>query len=214
MDYYIIQNNEANGPSTIGQLRAMWNSGTITHETLYCQEGWSEWLPLSAIIEELEPRVSVPPIISSPPLLSVISTTKRGKAIVICLVCVGVIVLIATANLSSNGNDKSPESVANPSQLPLTEVPTSFGSNIVTETSVPPPSYNPNESQEVGVGTKKGLSIAELAAMIGTQLPKGETFSYYSREIRAGVVAFDPSYQLTSYDEATIDSTASTLAGK
>jgi GYF domain 2 len=78
MDYYIIQNGEANGPYTIGQLRAMWNSGAITGETLYCQEGWSEWLPLSTMIEDLEPSASVPSQNASPPpLLSAVPKPKR-----------------------------------------------------------------------------------------------------------------------------------------
>lgn len=54
MSYYILQNDETKGPYTIGQLRGMWSSGAITTDTLYCREGWSEWLPLLAMARELE----------------------------------------------------------------------------------------------------------------------------------------------------------------
>lgn len=53
MSYYILQNEETKGPYTLGQLKAMWNSGLITSETLHSQEGYSEWLPLSSIVQEL-----------------------------------------------------------------------------------------------------------------------------------------------------------------
>ena len=60
MSYYVIQNNETKGPYTIGQLRAMWSSGAVTTETLYCREGWSEWLPLLAMARELESSAAPP----------------------------------------------------------------------------------------------------------------------------------------------------------
>lgn len=63
MSYYILQNDETKGPYTIGQLRSMWNSGAITGQTHYCQEGYSEWLPLRGLQAELEP----PPPPPSPP---------------------------------------------------------------------------------------------------------------------------------------------------
>lgn len=63
MSYYILQNDETKGPYTLGQLRTMWSSGSITRETLHSQEGYSEWIPLSSIIHELEPP---PPPISPP----------------------------------------------------------------------------------------------------------------------------------------------------
>ena len=112
MDYYVIQNGETNGPYTIGQLRAMWNSGTLTGETLYCREGWTEWLPLSAMIEELEPPVYVPPQNTSPPpLLSKLPKSKRSIAVIVGLACLGVVVLFIIANAPSNDRNEARESV-------------------------------------------------------------------------------------------------------
>jgi hypothetical protein len=65
--YYILQNDERKGPFTIGQLRGMWSSGSITVETLYCQKGFGEWWPLRTILHELEPPATPPPV-SRPPV--------------------------------------------------------------------------------------------------------------------------------------------------
>ncbi len=62
MSYFILLNDETKGPYTLAQLKAMWNSGAITMETLHCQEGYSQWLPLSVILGELEPA-TMPPLI-------------------------------------------------------------------------------------------------------------------------------------------------------
>ena len=166
-------------------------------------------------IAEIAPSTSVLPYITSPPsLLPKAAKSKRSTAIVVGLACLGAVILLIIANGPSRDSDNVQESVAPQDQSPLTEIPPPVDSNSVTGTLTPPPIYDPTASQSVGVGTKSGLSLAELAAMIGYQLPKGQTASYYSKEIRAGVVAFDPNYQLTSTDEAVIDSTASILAGK
>ncbi|MBI3798193.1 MAG: DUF4339 domain-containing protein [Deltaproteobacteria bacterium] len=55
MEYYLYLNNEQKGPLTLAQLQSMWRSGSITGQTLYWQHGFDEWLPLSTMIESLEP---------------------------------------------------------------------------------------------------------------------------------------------------------------
>jgi hypothetical protein len=54
MSYYIVQNDETKGPLTIGQLRSMWNAGTVNSDTLYCEEGFDTWLHLRVLAEQLE----------------------------------------------------------------------------------------------------------------------------------------------------------------
>lgn len=53
--FYINDNGEAKGPYTFGQLRSMWNTGTVTGDTLYCEEGFEEWLHLRILEDELDP---------------------------------------------------------------------------------------------------------------------------------------------------------------
>lgn len=56
MNYFILIEGKQSGPFTIGQLRSMWNSGSITSETLYWMEGMKGWNPLSIIRFELETK--------------------------------------------------------------------------------------------------------------------------------------------------------------
>jgi hypothetical protein len=59
--YWITISEEQRGPYTIGQLRSMWHSGTITANTLYWQQGFENWYPLSYIIDRLEEQQPVTP---------------------------------------------------------------------------------------------------------------------------------------------------------
>ncbi len=59
MSYYILQNDETKGPYTMGQLRSLWSSGAITGDTLYCEKGYDQWLPLRDIINQLESPLPV-----------------------------------------------------------------------------------------------------------------------------------------------------------
>jgi hypothetical protein len=58
MNYFILQDNETKGPYTMPQLRAMWNTGVITSQTLHVAEGYKEWRPLAPYVE---PRPQPPP---------------------------------------------------------------------------------------------------------------------------------------------------------
>ncbi len=57
-DYHLFLNGEQKGPFTVNQLRGLWQSGQATGETLYWQEGLSEWTPLREILHVLEPASS------------------------------------------------------------------------------------------------------------------------------------------------------------
>ena len=58
MDYYLYLNDEQKGPYTLGQIQAMWRGGIITGNTLYWQEGFPDWVPLSSILHVIEPPVT------------------------------------------------------------------------------------------------------------------------------------------------------------
>lgn len=67
-------------------------------------------------------------------------------------------------------------------------------------------------SQSIERGSVQGrFNLPELAGMIGSQLPKGESASYYAREILSGVAAYDPSYELTETDRQIIRNMAHLL---
>ena len=58
--YYILLNDQKAGPYTIGQLRAMWQSGAITAQTQYWFDGAADWRPLINLRSMLEPAVAPP----------------------------------------------------------------------------------------------------------------------------------------------------------
>ena len=67
MGFYIIENSEIKGPFTIGQMRSMWNAGTVNLETKFCKEGYDEWAAMKLLLPLLEPPpVATPP--TAPPV--------------------------------------------------------------------------------------------------------------------------------------------------
>lgn len=87
-EYYLFENDNQRGPFTLSQLQSMWRSGTITARTLYCQEGFAEWLPLSTILDTLEPPPLPAPDPSAasprPPHVPVTPPTKLNPGDIIC----------------------------------------------------------------------------------------------------------------------------------
>lgn len=54
--YYLAVGSEQKGPFTFSQLQTMWRSGSITADTLYCQQGFDEWVGISSLAELLDPQ--------------------------------------------------------------------------------------------------------------------------------------------------------------
>lgn len=57
IQHRLVLNGVDSGPFSIRQLQGMWLAGTITSETQHWMEGYSEWLPLEFIRQDLEPEV-------------------------------------------------------------------------------------------------------------------------------------------------------------
>lgn len=95
MSYYLLQNDETKGPYTIGQLRSMWNSGAITGDTFYCEEGYKEWLRLTFIADQLEGEFPSSIPVRSPPPIPITAAAQpqnsSGVRKVLGFVCLGVI---------------------------------------------------------------------------------------------------------------------------
>jgi len=91
MAYFIIQDDQTKGPYTMGQLRSMWNAGAITVDTLYCEEGFEDWLHLRVLAEEIEGSMHLPASLdygSSSRAASVVlvkHTKSRGAYIILGL---------------------------------------------------------------------------------------------------------------------------------
>jgi TM2 domain-containing membrane protein YozV len=53
--YYVMVGEEQKGPYTLAQLQTMWRAGSLTVDTQYWFDGQGEWMPLSTVLELLEP---------------------------------------------------------------------------------------------------------------------------------------------------------------
>jgi hypothetical protein len=98
MSYFIDQHGDTKGPYTIGQLRSMWHAGVITGDTLYCEEGYEEWLHLRVLAGELEPQLQPPPIpqqsIATSPLIPRPKSRAPTTLAVVTLAVVGLLLVL------------------------------------------------------------------------------------------------------------------------
>lgn len=89
-DLYLLIANEQRGPYSESQVRTMYNSGSITSDTHYWQEGQDEWLPIDTLFC---PQTAEQPSASLP--TATFSTVKPHKPInrpfVIVAILVGII---------------------------------------------------------------------------------------------------------------------------
>jgi len=85
--HYLLIDNERKGPFTIGQLRSMWQSGSITSETPHHMDGYSDWMPLDIIVPDLEPSQPVRsgPAYAAGPPRPVVLAKSRGVYIILGL---------------------------------------------------------------------------------------------------------------------------------
>lgn len=65
--HHLMLDGQNKGPYTIGQLQNMWNSGAVTSETQHWMDGYTEWLPLDFIREDLEASKPLSAYASAPP---------------------------------------------------------------------------------------------------------------------------------------------------
>lgn len=84
MTYHISLRGNVSGPFTLTQLQNMWQSGSVTADSFYWQEGFAEWQPITAISELLESKQNV-----SKPLPSPMASCKQAevKTAVSCSSC-------------------------------------------------------------------------------------------------------------------------------
>jgi TM2 domain-containing membrane protein YozV len=56
--YFLTVGSEQKGPYTFSQVQNMWRSGVITADTLYCQQGFDKWLPVSSLAGQLDSQAA------------------------------------------------------------------------------------------------------------------------------------------------------------
>ncbi len=100
VSYHLWLENEAKGPYTLGQLRAMWKSGQITSENQFTTDAGETWRPLSDLLASLEPppvpvkiKMQVPQAV----ILKMESKPMTGNG---CLVAISTVLVLITLGLS------------------------------------------------------------------------------------------------------------------
>lgn len=58
-NHYVVIDGEAKGPFTISQLQSMWKTGILNLKTQHFMDGYTEWMPIEHILEDLEPKTTV-----------------------------------------------------------------------------------------------------------------------------------------------------------
>jgi hypothetical protein len=85
MSYFIHQSGQTEGPFTLTELRDLWDAGRINRNTLFCEEGYDEWLQMKQLVEVLgENQTSLS--MGAPPLLSSSAAPKpsrRSRSVVV-----------------------------------------------------------------------------------------------------------------------------------
>ena len=119
MEYYLHLNDEQRGPYTLGQLQSMWRAGSITGNTLFWQDGRSNWVPLSAILHILEPPPSPPPSVAKPaakqtprasPAAKPSQSSTAGCGFLFVLGVIGFVVYLSESGRSKSHPDLSSSS--------------------------------------------------------------------------------------------------------
>lgn len=80
--YHINCNGNTSGPFTLSQLQNMWKNGSVTADALYWQEGFDEWLPITTMIDELEPKQQVAPIVRAYPQPHARATSRPHQQVI------------------------------------------------------------------------------------------------------------------------------------
>src|SRR5688572_32596554 len=84
--YYLAVGSEQKGPYTFSQLQSMWRSGGITADTLYCQEGFDEWVSIASLSHLLDGTPAPAATPAQHPDSGTLGSNKRIlPALILCL---------------------------------------------------------------------------------------------------------------------------------
>jgi hypothetical protein len=107
MRYFVEEQGDPRGPYTLGQLRSMWTTGTLTGETRYRPEGSAKWVPLRFMADELEEREPQGPAKAVATLTKPLDAKSSLRG---CLVAMLVLAVIGLGLASMGGAGRLPGS--------------------------------------------------------------------------------------------------------
>jgi hypothetical protein len=86
MNYFLRLNEKQAGPYSIEQVRLMMRTGQVSKDTLYWEDGLTEWLPLSTLGDEIPAPMPVSAAAFAPPAAPIVeSRCSRGVYIILGL---------------------------------------------------------------------------------------------------------------------------------
>jgi hypothetical protein len=123
VDYHITVQGEQKGPYSLSQIQSMWESGTITSDSLYWNTEAKEWNPIKELLESQNPplpvvneppapvlKVSPPPVINAPlpPVLNqpIPPKSKSRIPLLSIVVLIGLVAVILVSMSSEIGSGK------------------------------------------------------------------------------------------------------------
>ena len=102
MDYQITVQGEQKGPYSLSQLQSMWESGTITSDSLYWNTEAEEWKTIKELVEPSPPQVldehterdeeSWHEHHIAPPVLDEPATSRDWPRVIVVLIVAGLVI--------------------------------------------------------------------------------------------------------------------------
>ena len=121
-DYFIKVKGEEKGPYAESQLRGMWNSGTITSDTVFRENDGQDWQPLARLLEPESPQQAASaPDGARPPAAGADKPTetpapKKSQAGAVMVLVILLLIIAAMVfghiHIISGGSLQSPRIVA------------------------------------------------------------------------------------------------------
>src|SRR5712672_1814304 len=113
-DYYIKAKGEERGPFARSQLRSMWNSGTITSDTLFRQSESQDWQPINKIFKT-DDTIAEPGAPKSETATEAVTPSKKSQAgavtFLIILILAIAAIFFGNVHIISGGGLDSPRIV-------------------------------------------------------------------------------------------------------
>jgi hypothetical protein len=97
VQHFVVLDGQQQGPFTLTQLRGMWTNGQINMQTQHFMDGYTEWMPLGFIREDLEEPAVPASVQPAPPAFRAPAPAdgkkKKPKSNVGVLIGVGALVI-------------------------------------------------------------------------------------------------------------------------
>lgn len=85
--YFLLINGETKGRYSVSQVKAMYEAGTITADTLYWSDGLPEWKPVDHLFQQETLAPVAVPLVTKAAVQENDSTVAKVKGLIPCPTC-------------------------------------------------------------------------------------------------------------------------------